>query len=136
MRYSKLKIFLFMLFCVFSILLGACQTDTTQNIQYDSTKYYASFLVLNSPYSAKILDNIKQISIADGYEIGQIEYYNSGIKDFAPVLKKLTGNKQVTLLWVASGLIETREVQKGLAAIDFKGSVRYMPVTGNASTQN
>jgi hypothetical protein len=133
MRSPKLNKLLLLVLYSFSILLGACQTNTQQNTQYDPSKSYASFLVLNSPNSAKVLDNIKQISIADGYEIGPIEYYNPGTKDFEPVLRKLTSNKQVTLLWIASGLLDTRDVQKSLAVIGFKGSVRYMPVTGNAT---
>lgn len=112
LHYLKLKILLLLTIFALPILLSACQSEQTQNIQYDPTKYYASFLVVNSPNSAKVLEDIKQISVVDGYEIGQVEYYNSGTTDFVPVLKKLTSNKQVTLIWIASRLLDTRDIQR------------------------
>jgi len=115
---------------IFSISLISCAQQPGQTLNYDPSKNYAAFLVLNSQNSKDVLVGIKQRSISEGYEIGPIEYYNPGTKDFEPIIRKLTPDKQITLIWVAGSIMDSPDIQKAIARVEYKGGIRYMPVTG------
>jgi hypothetical protein len=126
----------FAIMIITSILLASCSPQTAQKTAYDPSKNYAAFLVLENPNSAGVLKSIKSRSTDSGYELGPVEYYRPGTNDFEPVLKKLTPSKQITLLWVAGNIMDTPNIQKGLAKVQYKGEVRYMPVGGTATGQS
>ncbi len=118
------------LILIVSFLLVSCIQLPGQTATYDPAKKYAAFLVVNHPSSGDVLSNIKQRSISEGYEIGPIEYYNPGTKDFEPIIRKLTPDKQITLIWVAGSIMDSPDIQKAIARVEYKGGIRYMPVTG------
>jgi len=96
---------------------------------YDPAKDYAAFLVLESANGRAILDNLKERSLNEKYEIGPIEYYKLGTKDFEPIIKKLTASPQIKLLWLASSLMDIPDIQKAITKVGYKGALRYMPAT-------
>ncbi|MCX6006451.1 MAG: hypothetical protein NTZ34_04210 [Chloroflexi bacterium] len=116
--------------CVLTGIFSACSSQATQSTNFDPAKKYAAFAVVNLPASTSILDNAKQQSIADGLEIGPIEYYSTQTKDFDPVVKKLTISKQITVIWVVGGLMDVPAIRKSTTKFGFAGNVRFMPVSG------
>ena len=111
-------------------MLISCTSQSTSQPVYDPLKNYAAFLVLNNPNSAKTLDNVIALTLANSYEIGPVEYYSAGTTDFEPVIRELTPGKQITLLWIVGNLMDAPNIRKGITKVAFKGEVRYMPVTG------
>jgi hypothetical protein len=133
MPHHKSTTFLILTVCIIGTLMASCSTPVAQQPVYDTSKIYAAFLVLNSPNWTGALDDIKNISVADGFEIGPMEYYNAGTVDFEPILKKLTPSKQVTLIWVAGNIMDVPNIQKAISKVSFKGQIRYAkPIAGQA----
>jgi hypothetical protein len=130
MSYSHIIKAFILVTCVLTGIFSACSPQATQSTTYDPAKKYAAFAVVNLPASASILDTAKRQSIADGLEIGPIEYYSPQTTDFDPVLKKLTTSKQITVIWVVGGLMDVPTVRKSAAKFGFAGSFRFMPVPG------
>jgi hypothetical protein len=124
-----------LLFSAFSaaVLLAlmclSCSLLPGQGVTYDPSKNYAAFLVLDNDTGRSSLATMKQRSTGEGFEIGPIEYYKQGAKDFAPVLKKLTASKQVTLVWIISSLWDIPEIKKGMEGLDYAGPFRYVPIS-------
>ena len=110
--------------------LAACGSQPQQAPQYDPAKKYAAFLVANTAYSEDALNSVKEKSTRDGYEIGPVVYYDPGTKDFEALVTKLLPSKQIALVWVSGSLLDTPNIQKAIAAAQYKGLLRYMPVTG------
>jgi hypothetical protein len=61
-------------------------------------------------------------------EIGPIEFYKQGAKDFGPVLKKLTASKQVKVVWIISSVLDVNEIKNGMTGLDYTGAFRYVPL--------
>jgi len=110
-------------------VLAACTKPADQGIKYDPAKNYAAFLVLNNDVGKASLETMKKRSTDEGLEIGPIEYYNTGAKEFEPVLKKLTASKQVTVVWIIASLWDINDMKTSMEKIEYKGPYRYIPIT-------
>jgi len=73
---------------------------------------------------------MQQRSIGEGWEIGPIEFYKQGARDFAPMLKKLTASKQVTVVWVICYMWDIPDIKKGMEGLEYTGPFRYVPISG------
>jgi hypothetical protein len=62
-------------------------------------------------------------------EIGPIEYYNPGNKDFGPILIKLTASKRVTVVWIIASLWDINDIKTSMEKIEYKGPYRYVPIS-------
>ena len=120
---------------LFSGLLISCSGSANNTPVYDPAKKYAAFLVLDSEGGTNTLTGVKQRTLTEGYEIGPIEYYKSGNKDFEPVLKKLTQNPQIKIIWFVGSLGDIVEVQKAKTKIEYNGEIRYKTLSGIPSSQ-
>jgi len=107
----------------------ACSLMPEQGFTYDSSKSYASFLVLDNETAKNSLALMKQRSIGEGYEIGPVEYYKQGTKDFAPILKELTSSKQVVVVWIISSVWDIPDIKKGMEGLEYVGPFRYVPIS-------
>ena len=123
-------------FCIISVALISCSPESSPNTNSATENNHAAFLLVNSPGSAQMLESTKQVSTGEGLAIGPVEYYNQGITDFEPALRRITTDKQVTLIWVISGLMDVPNIQKGITEVGFKGSVRYKLVSNQAAPAN
>jgi hypothetical protein len=128
----KILITLFSIIIIIG-LFTTCSTTNGQKPAYDINKEYAAFLVVNYPQAADILNTAKDKSIGEGYEIGPIVYYEPGTTDFTYKIKQLIPSKQISLIWVISSLFDVPNIQKALTGVEYKGYIRYMPVSGQAS---
>lgn len=72
---------------------------------------------------------MQQRSIGEGWEIGPIEFYKQGARDFAPMLKKLTASKQVTVVWIISSIWDIPDIKKGMEGLEYAGPFRYVPIS-------
>jgi hypothetical protein len=110
----------------------SCSLLPGQGFTYDPSKNYASFLVLDNETGKNSLALMKQRSIGEGFEIGPVEYYKQGTKDFAPVLKELTSSKQVAVVWIISSVWDIPDIKKGIEGLDYSGPFRYVPISEGA----
>lgn len=127
MSYKKTIYSIVLIILLLSIFVVSCSQQSGQT--YDPSKKYAAFLVVNVPNNQSALESARSKAIGDGYEIGPIEYYDPGTKDFEAIIKKLIPNQQITLIWISGSLLDSPNIQKALNAAGFKGGVRYMPVS-------
>jgi hypothetical protein len=111
------------------VALLSCTTPAGQTPIYDSSKSYVAFLVLDTVNGKTTLENLKQRSLSEGYEIGPAEFYIAGTKDFEPIIKTLTPSPQIKLIWIASSLLDVPDIQKALTKLEYQGQIRYMPAT-------
>ena len=107
----------------------SCSLLPAQGITYDPSKNYATFLVLDNDTGRSSLATMQQRSTGEGLEIGPIEFYKQGAKDFAPILKKLTASKQVTVVWIISSLWDVTEIKNGMTGLEYTGAYRYVPIS-------
>lgn len=112
--------------------LTACSKPVAPGINYDPAKNYASFLVLNTDTGKSSLATMQKRSTDEGLEIGPIEYYTTGAKDFEPILKKLTASKQVTVVWIIASLWDINDIKNSMGKIDYTGPYRYVPISDQA----
>ena len=104
----------------------ACLKPADQGINYDPAKNYAAFLVPNSDFGKASLESMKKQCASDGLEIGPIEYYTTGTKDFAPALKRLTASKQVTVVCINfSSITDISNIKQSMTNVEYKGAFRY-----------
>jgi hypothetical protein len=75
------------------------------------------------------LATMQQRSTGEGLEIGPVEFYKQGAKDFGPVLKKLTASKQVTVVWIISSIWDINEIKNGMTDLEYTGAYRYVPIS-------
>lgn len=127
---SSLILFSIILFVCF---FTTCSTTIKQKPDYDINKEYAAFLVVNYPQSTDILNTAKDKSVGEGYEIGPVVFYEPGTTDFTYKIKQLIPSKQISLIWIISSLFDVPNIQKALTGAEYKGYVRYMPVSGQTS---
>jgi hypothetical protein len=127
MSYKSTYLFISLLF-ITTVYIACIPTPVSPTVT-DSSKSYASFLVLDSANGREILENVKQSSLAEGYEIGPIEYYKLGTRDFDSIIKKLTPGAQVKLIWIVSSLMDVPDIQSSLKKVEYKGLIRYKPAT-------
>ncbi len=112
------------------VLTGlSCSWLPGQGITYDPAENYTAFLVLDNQVGRDSLATMKQRSIDEGFEIGPIEYYKQGAKEFGPILKRLTASKQVTVVWVISSVWDIPNIKKGMEGLEYKGPYRYVPIS-------
>ncbi len=128
MPYKRIFL-LFITIVLFAAAHVACTNIPDSTATYDPAKNYAAFLVLDSDNGRSILENLKERSLVEGYEIGPIEYYKLGPQDFDPIVKKLIPGSQIKLIWIASSLMDVPDIQKAIAKTEYKGTIRYMPAT-------
>ncbi|MCX6005351.1 MAG: hypothetical protein NT082_06740 [Chloroflexi bacterium] len=128
MKYRKLTITAYLLLLILISPTASCTGASGGTINYDPSKNYAAFLVLNTESGKSALENMKLQSTADNYTIGPIEYYSPGSTGYEPLIRKLIQNKQVTLLWLIAPMREIIEMQKVITKVEYKGAVRYLPV--------
>jgi len=128
----KLIIATFAVFVLLVLPCAACSLLPAQGFTYDPSKNYASFLVLDNETGKDSLALMKQRSIGEGYEVGPVEYYKQGTKDFAPILKKLTASKQVAVVWIISSIWDVNDIKKGMEGLDYSGPFRYVPISEGA----
>jgi len=107
----------------------SCSLLPGQGTNYDPSKNYAAFLVLDNDTGRSSLATMKQRSTGEGWEIGPIEFYKQGTKDFAPILKKLTASKQVTVVWIISSVWDVPDIKKGMEGLEYAGPFRYVPIS-------
>jgi len=104
----------------------ACLKPADQGINYDPAKNYAAFLVPNSDFGKASLEAMKKQCASDGLEIGPIEYYTTGTKDFEPALKKLTASKQITVVCINfSSIMDISNIKQSMSKIEYTGAFRY-----------
>jgi len=104
----------------------ACLKPADQGINYDPAKNYAAFLVPNSDSGKASLEIMKKQCASEGLEIGLIEYYTTGTKDFEPALKKLTASKQITVVCINfSSIMDISNIKQSMSKIEYKGAFRY-----------
>jgi hypothetical protein len=127
MRQKRLFSF-FLIAILFVLLCLSCSLLPGQGFSYDPSKNYAAFLVLDNDTGRSSLATMKQRSIGEGWEIGPIEFYKQGLKDFAPILKKLTASKQVTVVWIISSVWDVPDIKKGMEGLEYTGPYRYVPI--------
>jgi hypothetical protein len=107
----------------------SCSLLPAQGITYDPSKNYATFLVLDNDTGRSSLATMQQRSTGEGLEIGPVEFYKQGAKDFGPVLKKLTASKQVTVVWIISSIWDINEIKNGMTDLEYTGAFRYVPIS-------
>ncbi len=106
--------------------LTACLNQAGQGINYDPAKNYAAFLAPNSDFGKASVEAMKVKVAGEGFEIGPVEYYTAGTKDFAPALKKLTASKQVTVVCINfSSITDISNIKQSMVDLDYTGSYRY-----------
>jgi hypothetical protein len=119
---------------IISLVASSCSFIQQQpKITYDPNKTYAAFLVLDSAAGKASLETMKQHTLAEGLEIGPIEYYSPGTKDFEPILTRLTTNKQVKLVWIISLVLDVPQIKTGMSKLTYEGSYRYAPIMNDGS---
>jgi hypothetical protein len=122
---NSIYIFLVMIFA-WTACFSACSKPADQGINYDPAKNYAAFLVPNTDLGKASLEAMKKQCVGEGLEIGPIEYYIPGTKDFEPVLIKLTAAKQVTVVCINfSSITDISNIKQSMEKIEYKGSFRY-----------
>ena len=112
-----------------ALICVSCSLLPGQGTNYDPSKNYAAFLVLDNDTGRSSLATMKQRSTGEGWEIGPIEFYKQGTKDFAPILKKLTASKQVTVVWIISSVWDVPDIKKGMEGLEYAGPFRYVPIS-------
>jgi hypothetical protein len=127
MRYKKLFSFFPIAILLVSVCLS-CSALPGQGFSYDPSKNYATFLVLDNDFGRSSLATMKQHSAEEALEIGPVEFYKQGTKDFAPMLKKLTASKQVKVLWIISSIWDVNDIKKGMEGLEYTESFRYVPI--------
>lgn len=112
-----------------ALICVSCSLLPGQGTNYDPSKNYAAFLVLDNDTGRNSLATMEQRSTGEGWEIGPIEFYKQGTKDFAPILKKLTASKQVTVVWIISSVWDVPDIKKGMEGLEYAGPFRYVPIS-------
>ncbi|MHB8085721.1 MAG: hypothetical protein ACYDHZ_07835 [Dehalococcoidia bacterium] len=125
---SILAVTIFML----SLVSVSCNAG---HISYDPAKTYAAAIAIDLPSARAAMDDIRQKSAADGFELGPVEYYQLGETNFEPLITKITSQAHVGLLWIAGGLEDVREIQAAVAKAGYSGQTRLMPISGPAPYQ-
>ncbi len=97
-------------------------------VTYDPAKTYAAVIAIDLPAARTTLDDIRQKSSAEGFDVGPVEYYQPGQEDFVPIIKRLTSEATIGMLWIASGLEDIPGIQAAVAKAGYTGQVRLMPV--------
>jgi len=118
-------------FTVLAVMLAgiACSQKPVQDAAYDPSLNYAAFLVVNTEYGKDSLERMKAHSLEESFEIGPIEYYQPGTREFKPVLTRLTASKQVKLVWIISSVFDVNDIKKAIAGVDYTGVYRYVPIS-------
>lgn len=107
-------------------LMTACTVKQPPAMVYDPAKNYAAFLVLDTDLGKAKLNAMKTQSAQEGLEIGRIEYYATGTKDFEPALKRLTESKQVSVVWIYfASIMDVSNIKQSMGKLDYAGAYRY-----------
>jgi hypothetical protein len=130
MKNRKIIYMAFSVSIILALLSAGCALIPDQGISYDPAKRYAAFLVLNNDIAKGSLATMQKRSTDEQLEIGPVEYYNAGTKDFETALKKLTASKQVTVVWIITDFLHVNDIKAAMANIEYKGPYRYALVSG------
>ena len=130
MKYFKNAIPIVICLMMAVLLFVSCKPNT--GFTYDPSKNYATFLVLNSDAARASLEIMKKHSTEENLAIGPVAFYDPDKADYQSLLRGLTTSKQVTVVWIISGVWDIPAIKKAMAGVDFKGAYRYAPVSGNA----
>jgi len=125
---QKLLFLSFIVVFLLALIFVSCSLLPDAGSTYDPSKSYAAFLVLDNDTGRSSLATMQQRSIGEGWEIGPIEFYKQGARDFAPMLKKLTASKQVTVVWVICYMWDIPDIKKGMEGLEYTGPFRYVPI--------
>jgi hypothetical protein len=129
MKFHNITLFSCCIVLIIGLSGAACSQKPAPGITYDPNKNYAAFLVINSDHGKTSLASMKQHTTDESYEIGPIEYYNPGTKDFVPALTRLTASKQVKIVWIISSLFDVNDIKLAMTKIDYAGTYRYAPIS-------
>jgi len=129
MKYWKRRCITCAIILIAASSIVSCSQKSNQSIYYDPAKNYAAFLVINSPIGKNALESMKQHSIDEKYEIGPVELYDPGAKDFESILRRLTASKQVQLVWIISSVWDIPEIKTAMTKVEYKGLYRYAPIS-------
>jgi hypothetical protein len=130
---SRIKfINLILVFAIMAIAMSiACSQPTTSNSKYsDPSKTYAAFIVQNSPNAQSAIDKAIFQLKNDGIEIGPMEYYNAGTKDFVPIVKKLILGKQITCIFIIGNIMDMPSIRTSAKQAGFAGEFRFLSGIG------
>jgi hypothetical protein len=111
-----------------SLLSVSCAGQS--HVTYDPAKSYAAVIAIDLPAAHAAVDDIRQKSAVDGFEVGPVEYYQPGDADFVTHINKITSQAHVSLLWIAGGIEDIPHIQEALASAGYAGQTRLMPVSG------
>ena len=125
---KKLLISSFSAAVLLALMCVSCSLLPGQGVTYDPSKNYATFLVLDNETGKSSLATMQQRSTGEGLEIGPVELYKQGTKDFAPLLKKLTASKQVSVVWIISSVWDIPDIKTGMTGLEYTGAYRYVPI--------
>ncbi|MGA2367647.1 MAG: hypothetical protein ABSF74_03615 [Dehalococcoidia bacterium] len=99
-------------------------------VTYDPNKSYAAVIAIDLPSARATIDDIRQKSAVDGFEVGPVEFYQPGDADFITHINKITSQAHVALLWIASGIEDVPGIQEALVNAGYSGQTRLVPVSG------
>jgi hypothetical protein len=105
-----------------------CQRQAT----YDPAKTYAAIIAIDLPSAHAAIDDIRQKSATDGFEVGPVEYYQMGDGDFVTLVNKITSHAHIGLLWITGGLEDVPRIQDAVIKAGYSGQTRLMPISGMA----
>ena len=115
---------------------AAAEAVSGQNTQYDVSKQYVAFLVMNTPVGKSTLEGAKQKAIEESYEIGPVGYYNPGTTNFELMLNKLTASGQVKLVWIIGSAGDINDIKAALAKVSYQGACRFALIIKGQPSQN
>jgi hypothetical protein len=107
-----------------------------QNTQYDLSKQYVAFLVVNTPVGKSTLDGAKQRAAEESYEIGPVAYYNPGTTNFELLASKLTASGQVKLVWIIGSASDISGIKSALTKVSYQGACRFAVILKGQPSKN
>ncbi|MGA2159940.1 MAG: hypothetical protein WB588_04810 [Dehalococcoidia bacterium] len=105
------------------------------HVTYDPAKTYAAVIAIDLPSARAAIDDIRQKSAAEGFEVGPVEYYQMGETDFETHITKITSQAHIGLLWIAGGLEDVRKIEDAITKAGYSGQTHLMPISGPAPYQ-
>ncbi|GEM_PF-618736 len=127
----QLKLISLILIALFMLTYSlACAVKQGKTETFNPSKTYQGALAINLPATDGILAEIRQRATADGEELGPVEYYEPGEKDFEPIIAKLMSRAKIDVLWIAGGIMDIPNIQKAVVTAGYTGQTRLKPVSG------
>jgi hypothetical protein len=114
----------------------AAEPTSGQNIQYDLSKQYVAFLVMNTSVGKSTLEGAKQRAAEESYAIGPVGYYNPGTTNFELILSKLTASGQVKLVWIIGSASDINDIKAALTKVSYQGACRFALIIKGQPSKN